>query len=92
LTIIIIPCSLVFKIVETEFIGRMKISNFAFDELTVAPKKVSQFFSLIFLKIKKVISLNFATFNTCNGAPRIRHQYRKTAVLSCHRFLISSGV
>ncbi len=27
-----------------------------------------------------------------NGTPRIRHQWRKTAVLSCHSFLINSGV
>ncbi len=27
-----------------------------------------------------------------NGTVLIRHQCRKTAVLSCHRFLISSGV
>jgi hypothetical protein len=27
-----------------------------------------------------------------NGTARIRHQCRKTAVLSCHRFLISSCV
>jgi hypothetical protein len=27
-----------------------------------------------------------------NGTVLIRHQCRKTAVLSCHRFLINSGV
>jgi hypothetical protein len=27
-----------------------------------------------------------------NGTARIRHQCRKTDVLSCHRFLINSGV
>ncbi len=27
-----------------------------------------------------------------NGTARIRHQCRKTAVLSCHRYLINSGV
>jgi len=27
-----------------------------------------------------------------NATPCIRHQCRKTAVLSCHRFLINSGV
>jgi hypothetical protein len=27
-----------------------------------------------------------------NGRACIRHQCRKTAILSCHRFLINSGV
>ncbi len=32
------------------------------------------------------------TFYDCNGTANIRHQCRKIAVLSCHRFLINSGV
>ena len=30
--------------------------------------------------------------NKSNGTACIRHQCRKTDVLSCHRFLINSGV
>jgi len=37
--------------------------------------------------------LTLAKVNTAlNGTARNRHQCRKIAVLSCHRFLINSGV
>ncbi len=31
-------------------------------------------------------------FNCYNGAKHIKHQCRKKAVLSCHRYLFNSGV
>jgi hypothetical protein len=34
----------------------------------------------------------FKDFLSTNGTALIRHQYRKTAVLSCHRFIINHGV
>jgi hypothetical protein len=33
-----------------------------------------------------------AFYNLHNGTAHNRHQCRKTAVLSCHRFLINSGI
>ncbi len=46
------------------------------------------------LKLKeKNTLLDVTIFECChNGTARSRHQCRKTAVLSCHRFLINSGV
>ena len=37
-------------------------------------------------------SFNGTAHPFLNGTARIIHQCRKTAVLSCHRFLINSGV
>ncbi len=37
-------------------------------------------------------SLRHYRYKTYYGTTRIRHQCRKTAALSCHRFLVNSGV
>ncbi len=36
--------------------------------------------------------INTVDLPCANGTAQIRHQCRKTAVLSCHRFQINSGV
>jgi hypothetical protein len=41
---------------------------------------------------KKSLKWNSTFKNVNSGTAHIRHQCRKIAVLSCHRFLISSGV
>ena len=43
------------------------------------------------IKLVQII-VNYCNAKLVNGTARIRHQCRKTAVLSCHRFLINSGV
>jgi hypothetical protein len=45
-----------------------------------------------FLNFAKALLLCICTVFALYGRARIRHQCRKIAVLSCHRFLINSGV
>ncbi len=43
-------------------------------------------------KVDKTVAELKGAKNDLNGTAHIRHQCRKTAILSCHRFLINSSV
>ncbi len=48
--------------------------------------------ALAFSEPSPPFALSFQRFiNSCNRTACIRHQYRKTSVLSCHRCLINTG-
>jgi len=80
--------------IMTLSITKLSIMTLSITTLSKMTRSITTL-SIMTLSIMAVISgtiLNQKHFYKFNGTAGIRHQCRKTAVLSCHRFLINSGV